>query len=60
MNCWHCNTELIWGSDHDLEGESDEYCFLSILSCPKCESMVEVYFPIQKENEDDYAMVVVL
>lgn len=52
MNCWHCNTELIWGSDHDLEGESDEYCFLSILSCPKCDSMVEVYFPIQKENED--------
>ena len=19
MNCWHCNTELIWGGDHDIE-----------------------------------------
>ena len=18
MNCWHCNTELIWGGDHDI------------------------------------------
>ena len=25
MNCWHCNTELIWGSDSDLDGFSDEY-----------------------------------
>ena len=19
MNCWHCNTELIWGGDQDLD-----------------------------------------
>ena len=19
MNCWHCQTELIWGGDHDCE-----------------------------------------
>ena len=19
MNCWHCNTELIWGADADIE-----------------------------------------
>ena len=21
MKCWVCNTELIWGGDHDLEQE---------------------------------------
>ena len=24
MNCWHCNSELIWGGDHDLEESQDE------------------------------------
>ena len=19
MKCWHCNKELIWGGDHDIE-----------------------------------------
>ena len=23
MNCWHCNTDLIWGGDHVIETESD-------------------------------------
>ena len=22
MNCWHCNTEVIWGGDHDMEEEA--------------------------------------
>ena len=22
MNCWHCKTELIWGSDEDCDVES--------------------------------------
>jgi hypothetical protein len=25
MNCWHCNTQLVWGGDHDLEDEAEEY-----------------------------------
>ena len=25
MNCWHCNTELIWGGDHDLDDDDDMY-----------------------------------
>ena len=25
MNCWHCNTELIWGGDHDIEEENEDY-----------------------------------
>jgi len=50
MNCWHCQTELIWGGDHDLNGEdfpvaSQEYSMVTNLSCPKCNSFVEVYLP---------------
>ncbi len=49
MNCWHCNTELIWGGDHDLDDFEDmEYDILTNLTCPKCESYVEVYHKIQK------------
>ena len=47
MKCWHCNTELIWGGDHDIESEPDEpaeeYDMVTNLSCPKCEAFVEVY-----------------
>jgi len=41
MNCWHCNTELIWGGDHDIEDEV--YSIVSNLSCPKCNAHVEVF-----------------
>ena len=52
MNCWHCNTELIWGGDHDyedygMEGEG----IISNLSCPNCSSFVEVYLPILDEKK---------
>ena len=45
MKCWHCNTELIWGGDHDIEEESDEFCMVTNLSCPNCGAYVEVYLP---------------
>jgi hypothetical protein len=47
MNCWHCNTELIWGSDFSGEdyGCEEEYSIVTNLSCPKCESFVQVYYP---------------
>tara|TARA_Y100001938_G_C8097878_1_gene439387 strand:- start:3812 stop:4000 length:189 start_codon:yes stop_codon:yes gene_type:complete len=51
MKCWHCTTELIWGGDHDLEDE-DEYTMVTNLSCPKCNSFVEVYLPKEKGTED--------
>ena len=51
MKCWHCNTELIWGGDHDIEHENDDFIIVTNLSCPECGSYVEVYYP--KENEDD-------
>jgi hypothetical protein len=46
MNCWHCDTELIWGADHDLIEEDEEYSMLTNLSCPSCDSLVLVYLPI--------------
>ena len=49
MNCWHCGTELIWGGDHEIEEENENYSIVSNLSCRKCNSYVEVYYP--KENE---------
>ena len=47
MNCWHCNTELIWGADFSGEDYGCEvvYSMVTNLSCPKCESFVEVYYP---------------
>ena len=53
MKCWHCNTELIWGGDHDLEDENDEYAIVSNLSCPNCGSFVEVYLPKEPTNGKD-------
>ena len=49
MNCWHCDTELIWGGDHDIDEHEDmEYDIVTNLSCPTCGSYVEVYHKIQK------------
>jgi len=52
MNCWHCKTELIWGGDHDLEDEED-YIMVTNLSCPKCNSHVDVYYPREEMKDDD-------
>tara|TARA_R100000773_G_C4163251_1_gene80116 strand:- start:474 stop:638 length:165 start_codon:yes stop_codon:yes gene_type:complete len=51
MNCWHCNHELIWGADHDIE-ENEDYSIVTNLSCPNCNSFVEVYYP-RKEEENE-------
>ena len=56
MNCWHCNTELIWGGDHDLEEENEDYSIVTNLSCPECHSFVEVYYPKDyKKQEADFS-----
>ena len=47
MNCWHCNTELIWGGDHDTE-DNEDYNIVTNLSCPKCHCIVDVYHPSEK------------
>jgi len=45
MNCWHCKTELIWGSDYEEEDDSGESLLVSNLSCPSCKAEVLVYLP---------------
>ena len=52
MNCWHCDTELIWGGDHDLEDMTDEYDVVTNLSCPNCGAYVEVYRPNQEIKKE--------
>lgn len=54
MNCWHCKAELIWGGDHDLEDDFEEFSMVTNLSCPDCDSHVEVYLP--RDECDEGAM----
>ena len=49
MNCWHCNTDLIWGGDHDAD-DGDLYSVVTNLWCPKCSSLVLVYSGIEEEE----------
>ena len=49
MNCWHCGTELIWGGDHDIDHEDEDYCMETNLSCPDCGSFHIVYLPKNEE-----------
>ena len=51
MICWHCNTELIWGGDNECEWVED-YSIVTNLSCPKCNSYVEVYYPRENESPE--------
>jgi len=51
MNCWYCGTGLIWGGDHDIADENEEYDMVTNLSCPSCGAYVEVYMPKGEANE---------
>jgi hypothetical protein len=49
MNCYVCDGPqvLIWGGDQDLE-EDEDYKYVTNLSCPKCNSIVHVYWSDEK------------
>ena len=51
MKCWHCETELIWGADHDIE-DDDTYDMVTNLHCPICYCVVDVYYPSKKTIEE--------
>lgn len=53
MKCWHCQTNLIWGGDHDIDDESDKYQMVTNLHCPECDSFVEVYLPKESTKWQD-------
>ena len=42
--CWHCQSELIWGSDQDID-DSDDYKMVTFLSCSNCGCDVEYWLP---------------
>jgi len=42
MDCWNCNTEMIWGGDHDME-DAESFVMVSNFSCPECESQADFY-----------------
>ena len=52
MKCWHCESDLIWGGDHDIEAFVLEG-ILTNLSCSnkKCNTQVEVYHYFDNEKE---------
>ena len=54
MNCWFCQTELIWGGDHDIEEEDPFFCMVTNLSCPKCNAYIEVYLPKDEETDQEH------
>lgn len=58
MKCWHCDTDLIWGGDNDIDEDEEEWSIVSNLSCPGCGSFVEVYYP-KKQPKKDFIYVVV-
>tara|TARA_R100001086_G_scaffold171622_1_gene93862 strand:+ start:426 stop:587 length:162 start_codon:yes stop_codon:yes gene_type:complete len=51
MNCWHCNHELIWGADVDVEDDEGNDMLETNLSCPDCDAFVLVYLPRKNEGE---------
>ena len=44
MKCWHCQEEVIWGGDHDIE-DNEEFIIETNLSCPECNAFVLVSHP---------------
>ena len=44
MRCYNCESELIWGGDNDLK-DNEEYLIVTNLTCPNCNTYVEVYTP---------------
>ena len=55
MKCWHCDAELIWGGDHDIEEGNGDYDIITNLSCPECHCHVEVYHPSEKLIKEEYS-----
>ena len=55
MECHNCATELIWGGDHDIDDDDNDYIIVSNLTCPNCKSYVEVYHPKEKKDGQEWA-----
>ena len=52
ISCPKCkDVEMIWGNDWDNEDEDDKYLIWSQYSCPKCETIVNVYWSEDGEEK---------
>jgi len=40
--CGLCESELIWGGDHDLDDSFSLFTMVSNYTCPRCDAYVEV------------------
>jgi hypothetical protein len=40
--CWMCETELIWGGDHD--DETGDHLIATNYSCPNCKAFYLLYW----------------
>lgn len=53
MNCWQCDSELIWGGDHSFSDYGmEEEGIVTNLTCPGCESFVLVHTPLTEPLPD--------
>ena len=52
MKCYNCQTELIWGGDHDCD-EDEAHVIVTNLSCPECGAFVLVYWGRKKNDLQD-------
>ena len=51
MKCYNCQTELIWGGDHDCEDDEDHE-IVTNLTCPNCSAFHLVYWGCKKNEEE--------
>ena len=50
MECPNCETEMIWGGDHD-DDDADGIAYIaSNLSCHECRTFVIVYTPLEETD----------
>ena len=57
MKCYHCDTELTWGGDQDIDEEfdhEDAHSMVTNLSCPECGTFVLVYTPKTFFDKEKY------
>ena len=40
--CWHCNTKLLYGGEHDISQEDEFYESVTYMGCPDCGAHVEI------------------
>ena len=53
MKCYVCESDLIWGGDHDAEDVDGNKLIETNLSCSQCEAKYLVYYPVNGEDNEN-------